>query len=310
LRNRFAQCIVAAAVLRAALEHKGEDAVAELVEIMGVTHAPAYARRLANTAGDDAEIEPLRAELASLRARLAAARPDLLIAVGNDHLNQLFMNNMPAFLIGKPPVVEGPWTWEQEMGIPKYRAGVDVDIAKKIIRGGSANGVDFAFSDEVTLDHAFTFPLAFLRPEADLPVIPIFTNVMAPPIPASKRFYEVGLALRTVIEELPDGLRVAVVCSGHLSVEIGGPRMRGGAPDREFDEWSMGLLGRGDVDTVVRDLTFERFQQAGNYTAGFLNFVMLLGIAGGRGADQSDCMHIGKSNAPVLRWSASNGAAT
>ena len=283
--------------------------MAELVEIMGVTHAPAYARRLTNTAGDDAEIEPLRTELESLRAKLAAARPDLLIAVGNDHLNQLFMNNMPAFLVGKPPVAEGPWSWEQEMGIPKYRADVDVDIAKKIIMGSSAKGVDFAFSDEVTLDHAFTFPLAFLRPEADLPIIPIFTNVMAPPIPVAKRFYEVGLVVRNVIDELPSGLRVGVVCSGHLSVEIGGPRMRGGAPDRAFDEWSVGLLGRGDVDTVVRDLTFERFQEAGNYTAGFLNFVMLLGLAGGSAADQADCMRIGKSSAPILRWGASNGAA-
>ncbi len=284
--------------------------MAELVEIMGVTHAPAYARRLANKTGDDTDIEPLRAELGALRARLAAARPDLLIAVGNDHLNQLFMNNMPAFMVGKPPVAEGPWSWEQAMGIPKYRADVEVDIAKKIIVGSSAAGVDFAFSDEVTLDHAFTFPLAYLRPEADLPIIPIFTNVMAPPIPSSKRFYEVGLALRSVIEDLPDGLRVGVVCSGHLSVEIGGPRMRSGAPDRAFDEWSMGMLGRGDVHAVIRDLTFQRFQEAGNYTAGFLNFVMLFGIAGGAAADQADCMEIGKSSAPVLRWSASNGDAS
>lgn len=283
--------------------------MAELVEIIGTTHAPAYARRLANTAGDDADIEPLRTELASLRAKLAAACPDLLIVIGNDHLNQFFMNNMPAFLVGKPPVAEGPWSWERSMGIPKYRADVDVDIAKKIIEGGSANGVDFAYSDECTLDHAFTFPLAYLRPEADLPIIPIFTNVMAPPIPSSKRFYEVGLALRNVIDELPSGLRVGVVCSGHLSVEIGGPRMRSGAPDRAFDEWSMGLLGRGDVDAVVRDLTFKRLSEAGNYTAGFLNFVMLLGIAGGNAADQADCMQIGKSSAPILRWSAGRGVA-
>jgi protocatechuate 4,5-dioxygenase beta chain len=274
----------------------------EIVEIIGVTHAPAYARRLSAAPGKDAEIEPLRNELGALRARLAAARPDVLIAVGNDHLNQFFMDNMPAFLIGKAPIAQGPWSWERSMGIPRYRAGVDVGLARKVIELGSDNGVDFAFSDEFTLDHAFTFPLAHLRPEQDLPIIPIFTNVMAPPVPSAKRFFDVGMAVRKVVDALPQALRVGVVSSGHLSVEIGGPRMRGGAPDRAFDEWSVGLLGRGDAVTLVRELTMERMSKAGNYTAGFLNFVMLLGMAGGRAASQADCMRIGRSSAPVLRW--------
>src|SRR5262249_14547178 len=150
-----------------------------------------------------------------LRAKLAAARPDVIIAVGNDHLNQFFMHNMPAFLVGKAPIAQGPWSWERAMGIPEYKVAVDVDLAKKFIQQSSENGVDFAFSDEFTLDHAFTFPLAYLCPEGTVPIIPIFTNVMAPPIPSAKRFFEVGMAIRRVVQDLPESLRVAVVCSGH-----------------------------------------------------------------------------------------------
>ena len=195
------------------------------------------------------------------------------------------------------------------MGIPRYRVNVDVDLAKKLIERSSEKGVDFAFSDELTLDHAFTFPLAYLRPEADVPIIPIFTNVMAPPIPSAKRFFEVGMVIRQVVEGLPDGLRVGVVCSGHLSTEIGGPRMLAGAPDRAFDDWSIGLVGRGDVASVIRGVTMSRMAKAGNYTAGFLNFVMLMGIAGGAPATQAECIRIGKNNAPILRWGSTEEAA-
>jgi protocatechuate 4,5-dioxygenase beta chain len=276
--------------------------LAKLVEIVGITHAPEFARRLSLNPGTDPDVDLLRDELSRLRVRLETARPDVLIAVGNDHLNQFFMDNMPAFLVGKAPVAQGPWSWESASGIPHYRADVDVTLAKRLIQGSSDNGIDFAYSDEFTLDHAFTFPLAYLSPKADVPIIPIFTNVMAPPIPSAKRFFEVGMAVRKVVQDLPAGLRVGVVCSGHLSAEIGGPRMRGGSPDHEFDEWGMAALGRGDVASLVRELTEPRMRKAGNYTAGFLNFVMLLGMAGGASATQADCMHIGTRNAPILRW--------
>jgi protocatechuate 4,5-dioxygenase beta chain len=143
--------------------------------------------------------------------------------------------------------------------------------------------VDFAYSDEFIMDHAFTVPLGFVRPEMDLPVVPVWTNVVAPPLPTSRRFFEVGQAIRKAIEALPNDKRVGVLSSGHMAVELGGPRMLdGGSPDPQFDRRMMELIGAGDGETVVREATVERMRSAGNMTAGFLNYVLLLGMAGGR----------------------------
>jgi protocatechuate 4,5-dioxygenase beta chain len=117
-------------------------------------------------------------------------------------------------------------------------------------------GVDFSFSDEFRIDHAFTVPLNFIRPEMDLPIVPIFTNVMAPPVPPAQRFYEVGKAIRRTIQELPAKKRVGVLSSGHLAIEIGGPKEGRSSSDPEFDRRMMNLVGRGDVDTVIAEATW------------------------------------------------------
>ena len=55
-------------------------------------------------------------------------------------------------------------------------------------------------------------------------------------MPRPKRFYEVGVAIRKAIESIPGDRRVGVLVSGHLSLEIGGPRQFGRhLMDPQFD---------------------------------------------------------------------------
>jgi protocatechuate 4,5-dioxygenase beta chain len=35
-----------------------------------------------------------------------------------------------------------------------------------------------------------------LRPECDLPIVPIYTNIFAPPLPQPKRYVQFGQAIR------------------------------------------------------------------------------------------------------------------
>jgi hypothetical protein len=65
---------------------------------------------------------------------------------------------------------------------------------------------------------------------------------------------------------------------------------------------SVELVGTGDLDGVVRELTWERFWQAGNYTAGFLTFVMLMGMARARRADHWETVAPDTNGAPFLAW--------
>lgn len=257
--------------------------MAELVEIIGITHNPFLPPMLKRDDGDPV-LKEIAADYELMRERLAQSRPDVIVVIASDHLNQWFMDNMPAFLVGKAPSTEGPFPHEQRsFGLAPYRATIDTELAKWFVAEGFGEGVDFAFSDEFTIDHAFTVPLNFVRPEMDLPIVPIWTNVMAPPLPPAERFYIVGQALGRLIARAPSNKRIAVLTSGHLAVEVGGPKPHtGGSTDEQFDRNMMDYIAAGDVQSVLRDSTFERLLQAGNVTPGFLNYVMLLGIAEGR----------------------------
>ncbi|HLG73730.1 MAG TPA: 2,3-dihydroxybiphenyl 1,2-dioxygenase [Chloroflexota bacterium] len=276
--------------------------MAQLVQLIGVQHNPILIRRFQQAEKFPGAPEALRA-FGQMREALEEARPDVILVVGNDHLNQWFMDNMPAFLVGKAPIAAGPFPHEREQfGLEPYEVPVEVGVAKRLIEGGYWAGVDFAYSDEFTLDHAFVVPLSLIHPRADVPIVPIFSNVMAPPMPPAQRFYEVGQAMRRVIEDMPGDARVAVVASGHLSVEIGGPRFMVEAPDPEFDAEMIDHIGHGHVDALLGLLTPERMTRAGNLTAAAMNFALLVGLAGGQPATRADYVLLSTSTTPFLSW--------
>ncbi|MSQ09472.1 MAG: hypothetical protein EXR52_00480 [Dehalococcoidia bacterium] len=62
--------------------------MAKLVGVFGVGHNPVTPAFLANAGTDRLEVEALQARYADARERLAAVRPDVVLAVGSDHLNQ------------------------------------------------------------------------------------------------------------------------------------------------------------------------------------------------------------------------------
>jgi protocatechuate 4,5-dioxygenase beta chain len=278
--------------------------MAQLVEMIGITHNPILGRMLANP-GDDPVIPQIAADYDHMRRRLAESKPDAIVVVASDHLNQWFMDNMPAFLVGKAARAKGPFPHEQKVfGLPPYEAPINVELARYFVAEGFNQSVDFAFSDEFTIDHSFTVPLTFLRPEGDIPIVPIWTNVLASPLPPPERFFAVGQALRNLIEAAPFHLRVAVVSSGHLAIEIGGPKTIVDSPDAVFDTRMMELITAGDGRQVVREATLDRIMQAGNMTPGFLNYVLLLGIAG-QTAPRATALRFPKRSPAVyyMEWS-------
>jgi protocatechuate 4,5-dioxygenase beta chain len=278
--------------------------MADCVEIIGITHSPALALQFE----EDPDLEPgVRAALENyhlMARKLAAARPDVLIMVASDHLNQFFMNNMPAFLVGKSTRTHGPFPHEMRpWKLKPYDVAVDADFARSLIAEGYNHSVDFGFSDEFVIDHSFTMPLSYIRPEQDIPIVPIFTNVMAPPVPPARRFYDVGLAIRSIIDAMPGGKRVALMFSGHLAVEVGGPKARSGSTDPEFDRQMMGLIADGEAEAVIREATWERMLRAGNVASGFLDYVMMLGVARGAKPNYADANFTKtRATAPFVTW--------
>ena len=246
-----------------------------------------------------------------MREKLRQAKPDALVTIGNDHLHQFFMDNMPAFLIGKMDAYDGTFYDEiREFGLPTYRVPGDVELSDAIVEGAFDRGVDFGYSNELTIDHSIVVPLMFVRPEMDLPIVPILTNCIAPPLPRPKRFYEVGQAIRAVIESLETTKRIAVLVSGHLSLEIGGPKQfERRLMDPDFDARAVGWIRSGDIASAAEHCAFETLQKSGNMTHGFLNFLMMMGVANAARPSHAEGLDAGFPAIPFFSWDAQEGAA-
>ncbi|MBA2946838.1 2,3-dihydroxybiphenyl 1,2-dioxygenase [Streptomyces himalayensis] len=289
--------------------------MARLVEVMCAPHDPTIpATRHRRATLPEGEMRTLEAfEL--LQARLDAARPDVIVMVSGDHLNQWFMDDMPQFLIGKAPRARGPFPHERHaFGLDDYDTEIEGALARHLLNKGIEGHFDLSYSNEFTLDHGFVVPLSLLRPEQDTPVVPLFTNVMAPPIPPGRRFHELGHAVRELIEGFDADTRVAVVTSGHMTNNIGGPEMLDFAeqPLTDWDTSTWHRLHHGDIGELVDECTFDHLYSHGHGTPGFLDYVFALGLVGDERPDWSE-LTSGPTQLPAafLQWTdrTLNGAA-
>ncbi|WP_283133349.1 extradiol ring-cleavage dioxygenase [Rhizohabitans arisaemae] len=276
--------------------------MSELVGVYGTTHNPLLWRLLGGESVP-ADLRPTLDGFLRLRESIAEARPDVLVVVATDHLTQWFYDNMPSFLIGKESTIPATfWNEEREFGLPQATLKGDRDLARDLLGGGMERGIDFAASDDFRADHSILLPLLYLTPELDIPIVPVFTNCMAPPLPKASRFFEVGTAIRQSILDSPLDRRVAVVASGHLATEVGGPRHFAGSPDRAFDEEAVGWMRDGDVEKAIASLTYDRMRDAGNVTHQFLNFLVTMGVAEGAPASYADGAHSRFATSPFFEW--------
>ncbi len=176
--------------------------MAEIVAVIASTHHPFYYRASTAT-GDDRPpfADEWVAKIERFRETLTRARPDVLVMVGSDHFHQLWLDNMPQFLVGKAPFYDANWyNEEREFGLPRMRLEGHEELSSHLLRNGLDSGFDLAFSNELRIDHSVTCPIITLRPQADLPIVPVYTNIFAPPLPRPRRFVELGEAIRRMVE--------------------------------------------------------------------------------------------------------------
>ncbi|GII90513.1 extradiol ring-cleavage dioxygenase [Sinosporangium siamense] len=277
--------------------------MSEIVGIYGTTHNPLLWRVMGDGSAPPDDLVATRDAFASLAGRMEEARPDTIVVIATDHLTQWFYDNMPSFLVGKTSAVPATfWNEEREFGLPYRTLGGDGELARDILGGGIERGVDFSASDDFRADHSVLVPLLYLNPGLDIPVVCVFTNCMAAPLPPAERFFQVGQAIRKSIEDSPLNRRVAVVASGHLATEVGGPRHFNGSPDHEFDEAAVGWMRDGEVDKAIGTLTYDRLRAAGNVSHQFLNFMVTMGIADGAPAISAEGVKSRFATSPFFEW--------
>jgi protocatechuate 4,5-dioxygenase beta chain len=253
--------------------------VAEVVAAMAMTHAPGLTGWF--SAAPEAHQRPVLAATAELRRRLVAARPDVLVMFSNDHLLNWPLENTPEYTVGIGDEHVGPADWFDEwLAMEKYRVPGHPGLARWLVNEGARRGLMLAHLREMQLDDGISVPTHYLNPDGRFRLVPVTMNCTVPPLPTPERAYRVGALLRDTLRAYPGAERIAVVATGGLSHEPGGPRYL--QVDERFDRWFLDLLRAGDHQALLRECTLERMEAAGSGGTAELNaWVLVLAFTAG-----------------------------
>lgn len=187
----------------------------EVVCGIGMSHAPGI------LGWPDAPAQPVRERIAAavetLRTYLAEAAPDVLVAFLDDHFDNHFRNLMPVFALGVADSHSGPGEHYLEMLRLDEVSEVpsDAALAEDLLRGLVQSGFDAARMGRIEYGNNLMVPLHLIRPEMDIPIIPVFINVFTPPLTPVARAYELGQRIRHLLAQRDE--RVGFIATGGLS---------------------------------------------------------------------------------------------
>jgi aromatic ring-opening dioxygenase catalytic subunit (LigB family) len=233
--------------------------MADVVIGIAASHAPNLANPSLMTGVKEAQYATVKAGFAQARTLLEQARPDAIVIFSTDHFDRCFYDNLPPFLVAVGETATGPVN--EWLRIPKVTLKVAGELGRFLVSEGLENGVDFASSADLGLDHAEVVPLSYLTPDWDIPIVPIVVNAFAPPMPSLKRCLQVGAFVRTAIKRWPEKKRVAVIGTGGLSHWVGLPGT--GRVNAEFDRWFMDCLVAGrEAEVIAKYPKAEELEQA------------------------------------------------
>jgi len=253
--------------------------MAKIVGVFAAGHAPNLIATW-ERAGEAVCNETLRA-YNEIGRRMTEAGATTLVTISNDHFNNFFLSNLPAYAVGLGDRWTGP---EDELG---YQGGpVDIPgnpaLAKHLVQQLYQHDFDPAVSYSLKLDHGTFVPVRFTQPELQLPLIPTFQNCVQPPMPTLRRAAAYGQALRQAIESSPAHDRVVVLGAGGMSHFIGVPGQ--GRINEDFDRRWVALFEAGDLDGLTA-LSEEEVASGGNGAQEIRNWIAAMGVAGGRKAE-------------------------
>ncbi|GLJ00647.1 3-carboxyethylcatechol 2,3-dioxygenase [Sphingobium sp. BS19] len=152
----------------------------------------------------------VRAGFDALSLRLREFDPEIIIQFSPDHFQGFFHRLMPNFCVGLAARSAEDWD------IGPGELDVPVNAAKALVGWLQDHDFDVATSRNMVVDHGFLQMWQEIRGKfTDLPIIPIFVNCAAPPLPRYRRMRMLGEAVGQFAQQT--GKRVLLVASGGLS---------------------------------------------------------------------------------------------
>lgn len=203
---------------------------------IGLSHVPsvgvAYDRGKMQTPA----WKPLADAYVPVREWLSRLKPDVAIVVYNDHGADFMFDKYPTFAIG---AAERYAIADEGFGtraLPEVRG--DAEFSFHLCESLIADEFDLTVCQELAVEHGFLVPmnLCFEHGPQGWPVaaVPLQVNVIQHPLPAGRRCYKLGQALRKAIETYPENLKVVVMGTGGMSHQLQGKRF--GYMNEAFDQ--------------------------------------------------------------------------
>lgn len=209
--------------------------MATIVAGLGCSHAPSIAHAYDSGASNEPGWRPLFEAFGRARRWLAQRRPDALVVIYNDHVDNFSFDAWPTFAMGiadQYGIADEGFGPRRFPPVPGHSA-----LARHLAAELLAGGFDLVTARRMELDHGFLSPMPLIDEDWRTPVVPVAINVVFDPLPTPARCWNLGKAIGAAIGSYPGELRVAVIGTGGLSHQLTGAGF-----GRVFAEWDREFL--------------------------------------------------------------------
>jgi gallate dioxygenase len=148
--------------------------MATIVAGLGCSHAPSIAHAYDSGASREPGMKPLFDAFAQAARWLAERRPDALVVIYNDHVDNYFFDAWSTFAIGvasEYQIADEGWGPRRFAPVPGHRA-LARHLAVQLLDGG----FDLTTSHRMELDHGFLSPMPMIDEGWHVPVVPMTIN--------------------------------------------------------------------------------------------------------------------------------------
>ena len=235
--------------------------MANIIAGVSSSHVPAIGAAIDNGRTQEPYWQRVFKGFEKSKAWMAKVKPDVVIAIYNDHASAFSVDIIPTFALGCaaefPPADEG-WGPRPVPVVKGYP-----ELASHIAQSVILDEFDLTIVNKMEVDHGLTVPLNLLfgsPKEWPCRVIPLAVNVVMYPPPTGHRCYMLGKAIRKAVESFDKDLKVVVFGTGGMSHQISGPRA--GLINSKFDKKFLDDLAN-DPKAAARIPHIEYMREAG-----------------------------------------------
>ena len=274
------------------------------------------------------QVQKGREAMFVLREQVDRSGADTILVIHNDHFVNFDFRCYPPFSLFVGRKAEGsgvtdPDTIERitgatyrtyegktsyvsaPSGIPQHMANweshkpyvysVNSDLSVRLLHGLMERGFDIPFTTNGTMDGEEVLTTNFLNPKADKDIVLMFTNGYVPPLPWPRRCYELGRAMREIIDDGTD--KVLVLATGGMSHYPGTPLY--GHVDEDFDRHVLTLLSEAQGEKLA-EFSPDALMHHGN--GELVNWIIAAGMVGDSKAHVVDYIRLWHIGLGYLYW--------